>query len=43
MGTRSRWEREPGDLCIQLTLEALELEEGGEQEEIHWQLEGQAT
>ena len=36
--TRSRWEREPGDLYVKLTLEALELGEGGEQEEINLQL-----
>ena len=36
--TRSRWEREPGDLYVKLTLEALELGEGGKQEEINLQL-----
>ena len=36
--TRSRWEREPGELYVKLTLEALELGEGGEQEEINLQL-----
>ena len=38
METRSRWEREPGDLYVELTLETLELGEDGEQEEINLQL-----
>lgn len=38
LGARSRQERDLGVLCIELTLEALELEGSGEPEEIHWQL-----
>ena len=38
METRSRWEREPGDLYVELTLETLELGEDGEQEEMNLQL-----
>lgn len=42
LGSKPRQERDLGDLCIELIWEALELEDGGEQEEIHWQLEVQA-
>lgn len=42
LGSKVKAERS-GNLCIELILEALELEESGEQENIRWKPWGPAT